>query len=315
MLTFELPTPFLVGPVNVYLIKSDTLTLIDAGPRTEQGLLLLKQQLKTVGYTIDDIEQIIITHHHPDHVGLLDAFSDSTKISGHIKNKKWLEKDAVFFERMKAFFNKLYLEHGVSKELISSIMDTNDKFMELSPVVGMDSFLKEGDDISGLPGWRVIETPGHAQSHISLFHDESGIMVAGDHILANISSNAILEAPYEENTERPKTLIQYRQSLLKCREMDIHKIYSGHGPTISNSTQLIDERLKAHDIRASEIKMLLSEHAHTCFDIVKKMFPSIYLKQPTLTFSEVLGHLDLLISREEIKAEKADDGKTYFYHC
>ena len=67
-----LPTPFSVGDVNVYLVKGDSLTLVDAGVKTEVAWETFKQQLKEVGYEPRDIEQVVLTHHHPDHVGLLE---------------------------------------------------------------------------------------------------------------------------------------------------------------------------------------------------------------------------------------------------
>ncbi|WP_396652954.1 MBL fold metallo-hydrolase [Metabacillus arenae] len=68
-----LPTPFPVGDVRLYLIAGDSLTLVDAGPKTDAAYHAFLEQLKDTPYEAHDIEQIIITHHHPDHVGMLDS--------------------------------------------------------------------------------------------------------------------------------------------------------------------------------------------------------------------------------------------------
>lgn len=68
------PTPFPVGDVHMYVIAGDRLTLVDAGVKTEEAWQLFVKQLGEVGYAPEDIEQIVITHHHPDHVACLIMF-------------------------------------------------------------------------------------------------------------------------------------------------------------------------------------------------------------------------------------------------
>ena len=66
------PTPFLVGRVNCYLIDDDPLTLVDTGPNSGKSLDELERALAEHGRTIEDLELIVITHQHMDHLGLLE---------------------------------------------------------------------------------------------------------------------------------------------------------------------------------------------------------------------------------------------------
>ena len=91
-----IPTPFAVGDVNAFLIKGDTLSLVDAGPKTPEAYEALKHGIKEAGYAFNDIEQVILTHHHPDHAGWIDAF-DKAKVLGHTYNDLWLKRDEAFF--------------------------------------------------------------------------------------------------------------------------------------------------------------------------------------------------------------------------
>ena len=68
--TLRIPTPFAVGRVNCYLIEDDPLTLVDTGPNSGKALDELQQQLHELGYAIADIELVILTHQHIDHLGL-----------------------------------------------------------------------------------------------------------------------------------------------------------------------------------------------------------------------------------------------------
>ena len=68
----EIPTPFAVGPVNVYLLEGDYLTLVDTGALTEEAWEALNQGIKEIGYEVKDIKQVVLTHHHVDHCGMLE---------------------------------------------------------------------------------------------------------------------------------------------------------------------------------------------------------------------------------------------------
>ncbi|WP_096187866.1 MBL fold metallo-hydrolase [Evansella halocellulosilytica] len=304
-----IPTPFLVGPVNTYVVKGDALTLIDVGPRTEEALFSMKEQLKELNLTINDIENIVLTHHHPDHIGLLHSFLPNAKVFGHWKLNPWLMRDPTFMNHSQKFFMNLYREHHVPDEMIDSITKSNEYFLNYSAEGQVDQILKEGDEIPGLPGWTVLETPGHAQSHISLLSEADRTLIAGDHLIEHISSNAIIEAPYEEGEGRPKTLLQYRKSLQKCK--DIHLCYSGHGNVIEDPKKLILSRLKEQENKAFYFKEMLGEEPITCFELCKKVYNRIYKKQPGLTLSETLGHLDYLEAMNEVTVEK-NDGIIYY---
>ncbi|MDQ0253961.1 glyoxylase-like metal-dependent hydrolase (beta-lactamase superfamily II) [Evansella vedderi] len=298
------PTPFLVGPVNTYLIEGDALTLVDTGPKTEEAYDVLKGHLKEKKLQFEDIEVVILTHHHPDHIGLLEEFLPNAKVYAHPKVKPWISKERDFFNTLHSFYQALYTSHGVPADLVKAIEKRKRGYLNFSANGYVDKELKEGDMIEGLPDWTVLETPGHAQSHISLYRELDGVMLAGDHLIEHISSNAIIEGPYPGEKDRPKTLLQYRDSLKKCLMAKV--AYAGHGVAITDPKSLIDSRLRDQDRKAVQFKELMRDEIVTCFELCKRKYGHIYQQQPDLTFSETLGHLDLLESRGEIKQLEQD---------
>ncbi|MCE7791670.1 MBL fold metallo-hydrolase [Salipaludibacillus sp. CUR1] len=304
-----IPTPFLVGPVNTYLIKGDALTLVDTGPKTAEAREQMENALAELNLSFKDIELVVLTHHHPDHIGMIGEFLPNAKIAGHLKLKPWLEKDEQFYSRTRQFFYRFYREHGVPESWVREMDRSQNYYMNFTTPASVDFILEEGDSIDGLPGWRVLETPGHAQSHLSLIKEKDGTMIAGDHLIEHISSNAIIEAPYFNETERPKTLLQYREALKKCKNASL--IFSGHGRTIRKPKELIEERINAMDKKAQVFKRKMGEDPIQVFSLCQKMYPEIYRKQTALTFSETLGHLDLLEERGEVKAEMSE-GEIYY---
>lgn len=306
-----LPTPFAVGPVNTYLIKEDNvLTLVDVGANTEEAETTLKLALKQLNLSIEDIDQVVLTHHHPDHVGGLAYFQHDTKVIGHWRLEPWLSHDQVFLNRYAAFFAELGLSMGVPKSIIEKMPSIED-YMRYAAKHPLSQKVSEGDEIVGLLGWDIIETPGHAQSHIGLIRKSDRLYITGDHLLPHISSNALLEPPYGEESKRPKTFLNYRHSLKKCLEMDIELVLPGHGDAYTNHRELIQERFKRQENRAQDILNIIETDSLTAFEIGKTLFPKVYLKQLDLVLSEVTGYLDWLQDRGDIETINSD-GQSLF---
>ena len=71
-----IPTPFRVGRVNCYLIDDEPLTLVDVGPNSGASLVALEHALASHGRNVEDLERIVITHQHTDHVGLVGVLAE-----------------------------------------------------------------------------------------------------------------------------------------------------------------------------------------------------------------------------------------------
>src|SRR5919206_954561 len=79
IIPIQLPTPFYVGPVNVYLVAEEPVTLIDTGPKTKEALEALKEGLRRARFRVQDIRRIVLTHAHEDHCGLAKSLRDEAK--------------------------------------------------------------------------------------------------------------------------------------------------------------------------------------------------------------------------------------------
>ncbi len=306
-----IPTPFPVGDVNVYVVKGDRLTLIDVGPKTDLAWEALNIQLKDLGLVAKDIEQVVLTHHHPDHAGLLEYFPDSLDVYGHQLNERWLFRTKEFLEEHDQFYFGLFKEFGVPEQyfpLIGALKKTL-RYACNRPLTGQ---LKEGDSLLGMENWTVIETPGHAQSHIGLLREKDGVFIAGDLLLAHISPNPLIEPPLPGTHKRPKSLLQYNESLNKLKSLPVQLLYAGHGEEIIRVNELIDKRLLQQHERAMKVKNWLKEEPLTVFEICRRLFPKVYEKELSLTISETIAQLDYLQSLGEINVNKEQAAFLYY---
>ena len=301
-----IPTPFAVGDVNAYLIKGDALTLVDVGPKTDQAYVALKAGIEEAGYNLADIEQVVLTHHHPDHAGWVDAFEQAT-ILGHVYNQVWLTKDEDFLRYHDEFYKKCLIEEGVPVEYLRWI----EKMRRPLNFIGnrpLDGFLKEGEELPGHPNFQVLETLGHAQSHLSFWSNQDGILIGGDHILEKISSNPLIEPPLDKGAERSKSMLQYNASLKRVQSLGVQKIYSGHGNEVYNVSELISIRLEKQRERALKVLDMMNDGEKTIYELTQQLFPTVYEKELGLTLSETIGQIDYLMDEGYINERRNEKG-------
>ncbi|MFJ7725457.1 MBL fold metallo-hydrolase [Neobacillus sp. NPDC097160] len=299
-----LPTPFAVGDVNAYLIKGERLTLVDAGVKTEECWNSLTEQMAELRLSPYDIEQVVLTHHHPDHAGMLDFFPDSLEVYGHPLNERWIHPTEEFFQEQEEFFKVNFQEFGLPAEYIPLLSKLR-KTLKYSCNRSLTGHLVEGMRPPGLSDWQVIETPGHAQSHIALFREKDGILIGGDLILAHISPNPLLEPPVPGEKERPKSQLQLNDSMKKLLFYPIQCVYTGHGEEVYQLEELIEKRLLRQHERAMTVNNWLKQERLTVFEICQRLFPSVYQREPMLTISETVAQLDYLASIGEISSSNS----------
>lgn len=254
----------------------------------------------------------MITHHHADHCGLLNTFSEKTNIVGHPWNEPWITQDSQFLKRYQQFFKEAALQFGVPEAFLKDEALLTTKTLKYSCNRSLTHTVREGDSIEALPEFTVIETPGHASTHISLYRERDGLLIGGDALISHISSNPILEPPYEGQTERARPLLQYNQTLKRLSNMKISRILSGHGEDIVNVKELIEGRLQKQETRAFKVLELLKEKPMTAFEVCVKLFPVLYKEQLPLTISETVGQLDFLAYNQQVMIDESSPQLIYY---
>ena len=313
-----IPTPFMVGAVNAYLIEDDPLTLLDTGPNSGKSLDRLERALAEHGRKVEDLELIVVSHQHMDHLGLVDILQrrSGAEVAALDALAPWM---ADYADRMAAddvFAEDIMRRHGVPEEIAIALRAVSSAFRgwgaaaTVTRPLAPDSELRLRDRTL-----RVLHRPGHSPSD-TVFHDaERGILLAADHLIAHISSNPLLARPLDGSgsaVDRPHALLTYMDSLRATQAMDdVELVLPGHGEPVTDHVSLVIDRFRLHERRAAKILGLLGEGPMTAHQIAQALWGNVAVTQAYLTLSEVLGHLDLLEERGEV-AEQVEDGVARF---
>jgi len=306
------PTPFAVGRVNCYLIEDDPLTLVDAGPNSGTSLTVLEAALAEHGRRVEDLERIVLTHQHIDHIGLAQILADRSgaEVAALASLGPWLARFGKEMDDDDQFSESVMLRHGIPRDIAIALRAVTAQFRAWGSSVRVTRPLAEGDLLEFADrSWRVHHRPGHSPSDTVFLEEATGVLIGGDHLIKHISSNPLISRPLEGGRpeDRPKALITYMRSMSATRKMDLSIVYSGHGDPVEDHRTLIDERFDGHERRVRKIAGILAEGPKSGFEIAQQMWGNVAVTQAYLTLSEVLGHVDLLLERGEV-VEVEDEG-------
>ncbi|AOH54402.1 MBL fold metallo-hydrolase [Peribacillus muralis] len=300
---FPIIVPFCnkLKSINFYLVRyQDSLILIDAGMDTEDCWHSLQEILKENHYTLTDISAILLTHHHTDHIGLVNRIVSANPIPvyAHPRAIPILQRDSEYIKMREEFFRNLYRRMGCGKfgdrqviDLHNPILLTEDKKIECEIQVAQDLLFD----------FDILDIPGHAPDQIAFYNRKCKWLFSGDLLIAHMDINAFIE-PYLDGV-RTNSLIQQKHSLEKCISLNVEFIFSGHGDILQNPVNILKERIIGLDEKAKIYLNIIKSGISTGNDIARLRFNERYEKQFFNIMSEIIGYLDYLEIQGEINKE------------
>jgi glyoxylase-like metal-dependent hydrolase (beta-lactamase superfamily II) len=305
-----IPTPFAVGKVNIYLIEGEQLTLVDSGPNSGRSLDVLNEQLGEHGHAIGDIELILITHNHLDHIGLTEIVvehsgAEVAALGAAAQRLADYEGEA---ERDDQLAVDLMLSSGIPEEIALALQSVSSTFRGWGGPVNVTRELADGEVLDlGDRKLEVLFRPGHSPMDTVFWDAERELGFVGDHLLPHISSNPIIARPLDGSPGRTHSLTDYLESFKKTRELpEVAILFPGHGEPIDDHRSLIDTRFASTERRKEKLLRLLAEGPRSGYELAQSMWGNIAVTQAFLTLSEVIGHMDLL--EAEGRVREIDDG-------
>jgi glyoxylase-like metal-dependent hydrolase (beta-lactamase superfamily II) len=297
----KLPVPFPLRFIAAYLIEGrEGWTVIDPGFDYPPAREVWEAQAARMGLNLDrDVSRIIVTHLHPDHIGLARWLQERSgapvrMLEGEIENARHVWDP----ERGTGDFVRYMMRNGMDPETAGATAGTTRLGIRVPERL---TALRAGEKIElGDGEARVVHTPGHSDFHFVLHDERRRLLFAGDHLLLHITPNIGLWT-----YTAPRPLERYLDSIRGLRGMGVDLVFPGHGPLFHDLDGRIDELALHHEERLSVMHGAFAGAPATAFEISRRVFPE-ELSEHQLRFAlaETLAHLEYLT--DEGRAERLD---------
>ncbi|HXU09594.1 MAG TPA: MBL fold metallo-hydrolase, partial [Blastocatellia bacterium] len=303
------PTPFYVGPVNVYLIEEDPLTLIDAGPRDDASLEGLKSGLARLGHKLSDIKRIIISHAHADHYGLAQLIVEESGATAYIH--EW-DAPAVSAEMDYRAYRALLTSAGVPGETINHMEAGYEKFRGFAyPLARVETLKDEDEILFEHESLTVVHTPGHTPGSICLVRTANRLVFASDTVLKTITPNPVLSPDPIDDTRRFQSLGEYLVSLARIRELAPTVLKGGHGDDVTDYDEHFHRMYRFTKARQSKLLSVLPKNGASAWEASMLLFPNAHGYHRFLALSETVAHLDYAVSEGRLAMQQNGETETY----
>lgn len=314
IIPLSIPTPFYVGDVNVYLIKSDPVTLIDVGPKTPQALAALTEKLKRNGIGFADIKRIVLTHAHEDHCGLAKTIKDASP-KAEVLIHSW-ETGHLFGRLAKDEHKTIMTEAGVPASVFNQLRATYEKVSLLTDSLADSelSELREDDELEFESGiLKVLHTPGHTPGSCSFYRASDRTLICGDCVLKRITPNPVVSPDPLKSTQRFESLANYLKTLERIRDLSPTLIHGGHGESIDDYEEIYGRYVRAVDKRQQKVLGYVNRDGVTAWEVAKKIFPDAVEQDVHrfLAISESIAHLDYAVSEGRLEVLNRDGVEYY----
>jgi glyoxylase-like metal-dependent hydrolase (beta-lactamase superfamily II) len=308
---FRLKIPLPDSPLkylNSFVVKGPNRCLIiDTGLNRRECLEAMQDGLSSLGIDLKSTD-IFITHLHADHFGLVTKLATDTTQIYFSRPEKELIESWEGFGAMIAYAG----QNGFPENELQAALDKHPGAKYGSEWMPDMKLIEDGDGIDvGNYHFKCVATPGHTMGHICLYEPDKKILVAGDHILIDITPNIQCWS----DVQNP--LKYYLKSLDKVYNLTVDLTLPGHRRLINNHRSRIDELKRHHSDRLAEVLSILKNGALTAFQVASHMtwdidsesWDQFPVAQKWFATGEAISHLRYL--EEDGKLTRDSDGKMF----
>jgi glyoxylase-like metal-dependent hydrolase (beta-lactamase superfamily II) len=311
----RMPLPFALDHINLWLLDDGPhWTIVDCGFAGD-ATTALWQQIFAAHLGGRPVGRVLVTHYHPDHIGLAGWLSERWEAPLWITEKEWLharmmtgDGAADYAEAARGFARRAGLDADDSDLFAVRHSGYRRGVPSVPPTYRR---IEDGAAIAiGGREWRVIVGEGHAPELACLYCAETGVLIAGDQVLPRISPN-ISVPPHEPDGD---PLDRYLRSLVKLRRAlppDTLVLPSHNLPFHGVHTR-IDELAAHHRERCAEV-IAACARPHSAVDLMPILFKRrLDRHQSAFALGEALAHLHYLVGQGEIARTAGADGVDRF---
>lgn len=305
--------PFQLDHINLWLIDADSgWCIVDTGFADDAT----RQSWESVLAGLErPVQRLIVTHFHPDHLGLATWLQAKTGAPLDMSLGEFLTAHAVWNEvggHGAHFMSEQFRQHGLAGERLAKYQTRGSGYRisvpELPPHYRR---LQDGDEIDlGGKVWGLLGGYGHSPEHIALYCRELGVLISGDMLLPRISTNISVMAA----TPSDDALGRYLASLDRySRELPAATlVLPAHGlPFVGVQGRVA--ALQAHHAERLEVLAAACGQPRSAADLLPTLFPRpLDTHQTMFAMGETIAHLNHLEQAGRLCSKRSPDGVIRF---
>lgn len=302
LLRVRVALPFPPSEVNAWLLAgSDGWTLIDSGIDDAPTRALFARVLADPLLGGRPVARLLVTHFHPDHVGLAGWLHARTGADIHMSRVEWMQARLLLNEDPAEVVPQLVAHNrfcGAPQPFLDLVQRRGMLYPKwVGPLPRRYMRVKEGDELT-LAGstWRVMIGEGHAPEMICLYSVERGLLIAADQILGRISPH-IGSHPSDPLADQLGTFLSSLAQFEALPEDTL--VLPSHGDPFRGLHARV-AALRAHHEDRLERLMDFCTEPRSVMDTLEVLFRPLPLEQIGFGLSEALAHLQHLVLRGEL---------------
>lgn len=308
----RLSLPFRLDHVNIYFIEdTDGWMIVDAGIDNRhcraQWHALIDGPLKGIIFT-----GLLVTHHHPDHIGLAGWLCDMLDIPLLTSRTSFLSA-MNFYNSPEIFaateYSRFYSSHGMTPEIAALVSTQGQEYMRMlskPPFTYRRLADAQGLTIGGRE-FRVMTGDGHCTEQLMLYLPEERMFLAADQVIEKISPNVSVMA-YEPDGD-PLGAFLGSLSRISAEIPEDVLTLAGHRLPFRGLHDRCAELADHHRDRCDIIRKALTSGPYSAAELVPLLFPrELTPHEMSFAFSETLAHTNYLIAIGDCQWEDRDDG-------
>lgn len=304
-----------IGWTQVYVLETDAGPhLVDTGWNAEPAWDMLLAGLLECGTSVEEVQGVVITHHHPDHLGLAGRVRDASGcwVGMHVADTALVESHRAYLlddpEVLHAETRRILEQADATAcEVDQLVGAARDLKLPLPPLPDRDL---HGGETHLLPGraLRTIHTPGHSPGHLCLHLEDEDLLLTGDHLLSTISSHVGVYG-FEDAAADP--LRDYLDSLHLLEDMTPVEVLPAHRGRFTGVRARVEELVAHHDDRLAELRAAVASGPLTPWQLCRAMtwnrpWDEIPVLMRRAALAEVVAHVRLLEHDGSVVLEPGD---------
>lgn len=306
ILWIRMPLPFMLNHVNVWLLKEASgWCAVDTGVSWDGGKACWEKHLEK-----HRLARQVVTHYHPDHIGLSGWLEEKTGASLWITQGEYLS--ALAYRNQSGNHSvdatiRLFESHGLDNPRLEALRERGNAYANGCPLIPATFHrLRDGEFIHiGEHVWEVIVGYGHAVEHASFYCRKLNVLVSGDMLLPSISTNVPVMASNPEGNPLKDFLDSIRRY---CKLPEDTLVLPSHGrPFVGIHSRV--SFLEEHHRKRCEAVLSACSVPRTACEILPILFEREITDAHQCLFAmgEAIAHLSYL--EKQHKLEKREENR------